>query len=269
MGPEQAVHRSILTMDIEGYSNRANPAQASLRAALYDLAAGCAADAGLDWSEFGIEDAGDSILLFIPATVPPVKLAGPFIRALDDRLAERSRQTSPEYSMRLRVALHHGLVDRDAHGWSGEAINLTARLLDAQPLRDVLKVASRARLAFIVSDDLYRDVIRHQYRTIDTAAYRPVRFDVKQQHGIAGWIFVPGYSNPPTVGGMNRDERQDPDAGGGARHGAGQEGAQQQANPRFPPAPSVGFVVNNNGTFTGDVAGIKNVYGGSADGTGS
>jgi hypothetical protein len=271
MGPEQAIHRSILTMDIEGYSNRSNPAQASLRAALYDLAAASAADAGLDWSEFGIEDAGDSILLFIPAAVPPARLAGSFIRALDERLAERALQTSPEYSMRLRVALHHGLVDQDAHGWSGDAINLTARLLDAQPLRDVLKAANRARLVFIVSDDLYQDVIRHQYRTIDTAAYRPVTFDVKQQRGITGWIFVPGYPNPPTVDGMTREERQ-------AEHSA--PNAPQHPTPHAFPVPPPSLTFNHttnhttqtfNGPVSGGVGGGNNVHlhGSDSAGTGS
>jgi len=266
MGPEQAIHRSIMTMDIEGYSSRGNPAQAALRAALYDLAAACAAEAGLDWPEFGLEDAGDSILLFIPATVPPVRLAGPFVRALNERLAERARQSSPEYSMRLRVALHHGLVARDAHGWSGDAINLTARLLDARPLREALSAATRAHLAFIVSDDLYQDVIRHQYRSIDTAAYRRVSFDVKQQHGLVGWIFVPGYSSPPIDRGTTSDERHDEDPG---------RSAPQNSGHPFPvPPPSLTFNHNTltfNGPVSGGVGGGNNVnvHGDDSDGTGS
>ncbi|MBS2965369.1 adenylate/guanylate cyclase domain-containing protein [Actinocrinis puniceicyclus] len=255
MGPEQAIHRSILAMDIEGFSTRANPVQRSLRSALYELARAAAADAGLEWQGFGVQDAGDSILLFIEPTVPPAQLAGPYLRALVDRLAERTRQVSAEYTMRLRIALHHGLVDADGHGWCGDAVNLTARLLDADTLRQVLKAAGRAQLVFIVSDGLYRDVIRHQYRAIDTAAYRSVSFDVKQQHGIVGWVYVPGYPSPPGLGGEARE--QSPPAG---------PGPQRPSTPAFPAVPSGGFSFTNNGTVNGGVAQVKNVYGDEREG---
>lgn len=254
MEPEQAIHRSIMAMDIEGYSTRGNPAQSSLRAALYDLAQASTDDVGLDWSQFGVQDAGDSILLFIPSTVPPVRLVGTLVRALDDRLAERSRRTSAEYAMRLRVALHYGLVQRDRHGWSGDAVNLTTRLLDAQPLREVLSAATRARLVFIVSDDIYQDVIRHEYRSIDTAAYCPVRFDAKQMRDVVGWVFVPGYPSPPILG-------------SGEKPGAERSSSRaQEERPAATASAPQGFNFTINGDVKGDVAGVKNIYMSGGDG---
>lgn len=248
MGPEQAIHRSVMAMDIEGYSTRPNPVQHSLRAALYDLAEAAAGDAGLEWPQFGVQDAGDSILLFVEPTVPPFRLAGPYLRALDDRLAEHSRQVSAQYSMRLRVALHSGLVNRDAHGWYGDAVNLTARLLDAQPLREVLKTATRAHLAFIASELLYTEVISQHYRTIDTAAYQRVRFAVKHTDGLTGWVYVPGYAAPPELAAAPRQE-----------HSAPEQRQERSAAESFPSAMTGGVAFLNSGNVTvhGDVTDSK------------
>ena len=72
----------------------------------------------------------------------------------------------------------------------------TARLVDAQPLRDTLAAASRAHLAFIVSDEIYRGIIRHEYRFIDASTFRPVRLSLKELDTTA-WVHVPGYPAPP------------------------------------------------------------------------
>ena len=201
MGAESAIHHAVVAIDIEGFSRRTDTVQAELHDAMYAVAEAAAADAWLDWDGFGLEDGGDSILIYIPASVQPVRLAGPFLRALDDRLAQRARRVSQEYSMRWRVAMHHGQVHRDANGWTGDAVNHTARLLDAQPLREILATALRARLAFIASESVYGDVIAQGHDAIDRAAYRRVRFAAKGGGELSGWVCVPGYPTPPQVAG--------------------------------------------------------------------
>jgi len=192
----RSTHVSILVVDIEGYGRRPNPIQASLRTAMYDVVRGAVADCHLPWDEFTALDRGDGILLLVPPATSPVDLAGPLIRALDEGLTEKARMFSAAHAMRLRVALHAGLVEEDTHGWVGEAINTTARLVDAQPLRDTLAAASRAHLAFIVSDEIYRGIIRHEYRFIDASTFRPVRLSRKELDTTA-WVHVPGYPAPP------------------------------------------------------------------------
>jgi class 3 adenylate cyclase len=232
MEPDQAVHYSFVAFDIEGFSTRADPVQSTLRKDLYLVVGAAVADAGLDWDALRHADSGDGMMLYVPASVSPIVLAGPMLRALQDRLAERERRSSAEYAMRLRVALHHGLAQRDAHGWAGDAINLTARLLDGQPVRDALAAAQRANMVVIVSEDLYQTVVRHRYRTIDSAAYRRVTFAVKRD-SLTGWVSVPGYPAPPGIiespvpapagnapGGLPADAQAGPGTGGGidARH---------------------------------------------------
>ncbi len=95
------------------------------------------------------------------------------------------------------MALHQGLVQPDARGWSGDAVNTTFRLVNADPLRQVLTEAISARMVFVVSDEIYQNVVRHGHRTIDPAAYLPMTFRAKHDRVIKAWVMVPGYPAPP------------------------------------------------------------------------
>ncbi|RKT17546.1 hypothetical protein BX285_1923 [Streptomyces sp. 1114.5] len=248
-----AVHHWIVVLDIEGFSTRPNPVQRSLRQAMYEVLRDALAEAGLPDGAVATEDRGDGVLVLVQPQVSPVLLAGALVRALDDCLAEKARIFNEAHALRLRVALHQGLVSRDADGWSGDAVNWTFRLVDAAPLREVLARAGRANLAFIVSDEVYQAVVRHEYRTVDPAAYLPVGFEAK--HGIParGWITVPGYPAPPGL-----------DGGSGPGTGLGPGPAAAPAAPA--PAPGsggapTGGVVFHAGVVHGDqVAGDKNVH---------
>jgi class 3 adenylate cyclase len=198
---------SIVAVDIESFSARSNFQQAILRAEMYEVVKCAARCASLQWNEFLTADRGDGILMLIPPSVSPVRLAGEFITALDQCLAGRADRLTATQAMRMRVALHLGLASLGEQGWSGEAVNLACRLVDARPLRDALKGAAHAHLAFVVFDPVYQAVIRQDYRTIDAAAYLPVRFDAKQFLGSdakqflgsKAWITVPGYASPPGI----------------------------------------------------------------------
>lgn len=196
MGAE-AKHYWILVLDVESFSKRTDPVQRSVRAAMYDVLDEALAHADVEPSDVVAEDRGDGVLMLISSAVPPVKLAGGLIRALNDGLAEKAVMHSAAHALRFRVALHQGLATPDERGWSGDAVNMACRLVDAQPLRDVLKAASEAHLAFITSDEVYQSVIRHGYRTVDPAAYRPLRFGIKGGSELTGWVMVPGLSAPP------------------------------------------------------------------------
>lgn len=197
MAAEDATHHSILALDIEGFTQRDNPAQISLHEAVYDIVDAAARDVGIDPDQIGRADTGDGMLLFFPASIPTATLVGPLLRALGDRLAEHAKRSSAQYALRLRISLHHGLAHRGERGWTGDAVNFACRLVDAQPLRDVLTAAVRANLVFIASDQVYQAVIRHDYRAADPATYRAVTFSVKQLRNIRAWICAPGYPNPP------------------------------------------------------------------------
>src|SRR6266542_5350375 len=103
---------------------------------------------------------------------------------------------------RLRAALHH-LLDHSLthasidpwrreltdHGHSGEDLNTAFRLLDSQPLHACLADAA-GDLAVIVYDAIYQAIVKHGYRGIDPADYRPVTVAAKETNTTA-WVHAP------------------------------------------------------------------------------
>ena len=228
--------QAIVVVDIESFGSRANPFQVSLRRAMREVIRESCGQTHIDWDTVEALDRGDGLILLVPPATSTVTLAGAFVRMLDAMLRERAAMSSDAHRMRLRVALHEGNCQRDETCWVGEAINTACRLVDAQPLRDALAAAPEARMALIVSNEIYQGVIRHDYPLIDAASFGPAVIDAKELTGEKVWISVPGRSFPP-------GRRSEP-----------------------PPAPSSraqhGGIVNQGGaTVLGDqVGGDKTVY---------
>ncbi|WP_052069814.1 hypothetical protein [Streptacidiphilus albus] len=192
-----ALHRWIMVLDVEGFSTLLDPAQGMLREEMYRVLDESQAEAGLAAGDLDVEDRGDGALLVARPDLPPRLLAGRFVRALHDVLQERSQGTDSGHGLRLRLSMHQGLASPDPRGWSGDAVNMAFRLVDCEPLREVLRSAVGAPLVFAVSDTVFHDVIRHSYRSMDPAAYLPADIEVK--HGVRTrvWITVPGCPAPP------------------------------------------------------------------------
>ncbi|MFG1607683.1 hypothetical protein [Actinoplanes sp. NPDC049265] len=225
---------SIVVVDVERFGQRTNPMQASLRAAMYEVVRTAFADVRRD-GEIVRLDRGDGIVMLVPtATADSVTLAGRFVDALDRALREKSRMFSAEHQMRMRVALHQGNCLQDEHGWQGEAINTAARLVDAQELRDALAAAPDAAMALIVSDEIYRGVVRHGYRYIDPASFARITLAKKELHEDA-WISVPGHPSPPLI---RRPERR-----------------SESSGPAAPTTTVYGPQVNNGDYVRGDKVG--------------
>ncbi|PZS27676.1 MAG: hypothetical protein DLM61_16125 [Pseudonocardiales bacterium] len=189
----------IVVVDIEGFSQRSDPVQWSLRRAMYEVLKTAVNDVHLAWADFQPQDRGDGVIMIVGGKVSPVTLAGELVRALESGLAEKEAMYNADHEMRFRVALHEGLVSPDDDGWSGDAINTACRLVDAQPLRDTLAEARRAHVALIVSDSFYQSVIRPGHRSIDPSTFVSIALTIKNLIGITAWIHVPGYPAPPTL----------------------------------------------------------------------
>ncbi|MEU0405970.1 hypothetical protein ABZ318_38380 [Streptomyces sp. NPDC006197] len=214
--PGEATHCWVVVLDIENFSSRPDPIQRSLRTGMYEVLREALVRAGLPADDLVIEDRGDGVLMIVPATVSPIVLAGPFVRALDDELKQKAVVYSTAHAMRFRVALHQGLAARDGEGWSGHAVNTACRLVDAGPLRDVLAAAASSRMVFVVSDEIYQAVVRHGHRSLDPAAYLPMSFRTKHGELIESWVTVPGSPAPPGLpeGAPDRPGPPEPDGPG-------------------------------------------------------
>lgn len=187
------VYRTALAVDIEGSTTRTNRAKAVLREAMYALMAEAMAANGIGDDDLDpLVDRGDSVLALIrPADrVPKTLLLGAVIPHLG-RLLVRHNDRHPEAPLRLRSVVHAGEVHFDRRGQYGEMLDVTFRLLDAPEVKLALRHAA-GPLVLVVSDDLYRSVVRHGYEGIAPLSFAPlvrVRVaDVPRQ----GWLHVPG-----------------------------------------------------------------------------
>lgn len=192
---------AVALVDVEGFGGRPNPVQRQVRDDLYEVVRTALTEAGLDPARIDQEDRGDGILMIDP-DVSVLRLAGKFVRELDDGLREKARTSALIARIRLRVAVHQGMCEHDGEGWVGKAVNTTARLVDAAPLKAALVAADRANLALIVSRQVFDDVIRHDYRSVDSSTFERVALNgpqAKELEGETAWIHVPGYTYPPGV----------------------------------------------------------------------
>ncbi|MEE4544171.1 hypothetical protein V2S66_19605 [Streptomyces sp. V4-01] len=221
----------ILVVDIERFGARPNPVQTFLRRSLYELLESALEEAGIDHRGGARPvDRGDGLFLLLPGSVPKTDLVGLFVARLRTGLRAHAQTSSDAAALRLRVVLHSGEVAWDGRGWVGEDLNTACRMVDHQPLRDTLAAAGDAQLVLGISDGWHRSVLRHDYPQLDTAAFRPVRFDAKEIQDETVWVLVPGYPAPP---GLEHAGTAEPAAAGHpVRHAA----AARSANGAAPPA---------------------------------
>jgi hypothetical protein len=182
------VPRSLVAVDIEGYSRRDNQSQVELREMLRNVCN--EAFRQIKVRPDARQDQGDSFLFLIKPDVAKARLVADLVREIGTALRPCNRNRLPEARMRLRMALHAGDVHLDGTGFGGEAVVAVMRLIDADALRNALKTAPDD-LAVIVSGQLHRDVVAQRYRGIDPADYREVQASCKG-FTQAGWIRVPG-----------------------------------------------------------------------------
>jgi hypothetical protein len=187
------VYRLILAVDLEGSTKRTNPAKGELRRTLYKLM-----DRALAATEIASQhleppaDRGDGMLILIRPhdDVPKTALLGRLIPALTTLLAEHNAAAlDPSLRMRLRVVIHAGDVHLDDWGFYGEELDVAFRLLDAPAVKRTLSTASLSPLVLVISDEIFRAIIRHGY--LDEGQYQPlVRVRVADQQR-RGWVSMP------------------------------------------------------------------------------
>jgi hypothetical protein len=182
-------HRNIVAVDIEDSTARTNTAKGWLRHVMYDLfEAALQASGILEEHMDALIDRGDGVLALIyPVNqAPKTLLLNTFVPTLGRLLGEHNSQ-SPLQLLRMRAAVHAGEVHYDGKGIFGEALDITFRLLDAPEVKSRLS-ETRAPLVLVVSDDIYRSVVRHCYEGIDRDAFQQlVRLRVAGEER-RGWV---------------------------------------------------------------------------------
>ncbi|MFJ8580847.1 hypothetical protein [Micromonospora sp. NPDC093277] len=164
--------RLLVCVDMERYSRRSNLQQYEAQKEFHSLLRGAASAVGLDRMTWSTQQAGDGELAILPRDVPESQVIGRFVPELNRRLRAYNASRVEAARIRLRIAVHQGLVHLDgANGFPGAAVVLVCRLCDARPVKRALAAFPEAGVALVVSTEIFRDVVREYPEEM-----RPERF---------------------------------------------------------------------------------------------
>jgi class 3 adenylate cyclase len=198
-------YRAIVALDIERSTSRPDPVKAELRSKTYELFEAALRQAGINSCHHDrFIDRGDGLLALIhpvdqaPKTVLLNRAVPVLSRLLADYNAGLPQHCQQQRQLRLRVVMHAGEVQYDANGCFGEALDVAFRLLDAARVKRTLREMA-GPLILVVSEDIYRSVIRHGYDGIDLETFHQlVRVQIAGRRH-PGWVHLPGDAMRHTV----------------------------------------------------------------------
>jgi hypothetical protein len=195
---EAGVRKLCIAYDVEHYSQRGTRREYATQRRLSDVLAFAFSEVGLVPGEYEVQEQGDGGLALLPTggTVDEPRLIVGLLNALRTALTELNDDLVEAARVRLRVALHEGVVHPAPHGYVGPAVIEVCRLRDADPVRSAL-ADSNAVLVAVVADGLYHDVLSQGYHGLPGTAFTPVDVHVKAFRARA-WIYLPGASLPGT-----------------------------------------------------------------------
>jgi len=192
MADQEPVHRSLLSVDVEGSGSRDSTASVIFREALFTELRKAFEASGIDWEACTRQDTGDGMIVVAPEGCSKRRLVHPLLPALADGLAHHNRYAGPATRIRVRAAIHAGDLRVDPNGLTGKPKVLLARLLNAQPLRAALATAPESTtVAVLVSDGFHDDVITEGHPGIDPATYAPVQVREKETE-VRAWLHLVG-----------------------------------------------------------------------------
>jgi len=164
-----------------GARTRTDGDRQSIREALFQMTR----DAVRGFPDVQFEDRGDGFLTVVPPDVTTARVISQAVSKMSAALARHNSTQRESAQFKLRLAVNVGPVVSDV-GISGEAIIVTARLVDAPDFKSAL-TRSSASLGVIVSPFVYETVVRHGADPRDAAGYSQVRVEVKESDTRA-WI---------------------------------------------------------------------------------
>lgn len=193
--------RILVCVDMESYSRRDNVLQHRAQSAFTRILNEATAELGLSRVNWQIQQGGDGELAILPAGANERRIVTRLTPIIDRLLREYNTGLAPEAKVRLRVAIHQGLVHLDgANGFPSEAVVHVCRLADAPALKETLRRFRGAAVALIVSDAIFQDVIRH-YRDLRPEQFARVSATIPDKGFDApAWIYVPGENAAQSAG---------------------------------------------------------------------
>jgi hypothetical protein len=173
---------TVILSDVVGFGarTRTDEDRRVIRDALFSMTHTALQDLPDVWSW---DDRGDGLLTVVPPSVPTAKVIAHLHKELPAALEEHNRAHGDSAQIQLRVAISVGPVATDRMGVTGEAIIVTARLVEAQLFKEAMN-DPQVSLGVIVSTFIYESVIRHD---LGLTGYSQINVDVKET-SVSAWV---------------------------------------------------------------------------------
>jgi hypothetical protein len=191
------VERFVVGIDIQRYSARVARRQFVLQQDLDRILGEAAEAAGVSRTRWTRMPAGDGEMAVLPADVDLLAVVRKFVAELDILLTDHNEDHAPETRIRLRVAMHSGVLAPAALGYAGPALIVLQRLLDSTPVRTALRTAREANLAQIISRSVFESAVVPEVGGLRPKQFRKVQVDLpaKDFHE-AAYLYVPNAASP-------------------------------------------------------------------------
>ncbi|WP_328475435.1 hypothetical protein OHA21_19180 [Actinoplanes sp. NBC_00393] len=188
---QDPLFHTILATDVAKSSSRNDDLLLRMRADLRKILIGTLSAQQIDAGALTVLDDGDGFRFLLPATVAaPHALIDPFLSRLGIELRRHRLASSTANRLRLRVALHMGLLfGEDGGSYTGVPLKDCARLLDAPAGRELLDDHPDADMVVLLTDSFHRDVITGG-TSLDPAWFRRIPIRVKETDS-CGWAYLP------------------------------------------------------------------------------
>lgn len=182
----------LIKSDAKEYSSRNEVDQHELQQAIVDVYEEAARRAKLDRTGWTTQSGGDGELAVLPRNELMTQVIDEFPFALCDVLVEHNSSVREAMRLRMRLALHEGLVRPAAGGFAGEGVIVVSRMVDSEISRQALTACPDAVLVLLLSQTLYNEYVRQGHTLAPPEVFREVSISVKAYRDTA-WLLVPGH----------------------------------------------------------------------------
>ncbi|MEH0844162.1 hypothetical protein V6U81_17380 [Micromonospora sp. CPCC 205711] len=188
---EGAAVRLCMAVDVTGYSRRSTAGTEQVQRDLVELLSRVRRGAGVPDSAVRPQPQGDGQFTVLPAGIDESVVISRLVAGLGRQLRALNAGRPTADRLRMRVALHRGLVKPAPNGWVGASAIAVHRILDSPPLRDALTARPAVDFVLGLPDVLFQDVIRHATEPPLPVDFAPVTVELPAKGFVEhGWLHI-------------------------------------------------------------------------------
>lgn len=184
--------RLLLSIDAKGYGSANGRRQHEMQSAIIKVLNESSSAAQVSRDEWECQSGGDGELAILPAGTPENVVVDDFVRKLAESIDGHNEDLKPEARLRLRMAIHHGVVLPAANGYAGMGIVVVSRLADSPQIRAAQAAVPEAGLVVMLSNRVYLDTVAQELTLLRAERLRRVTVRVKEYTDDA-FLYIPGH----------------------------------------------------------------------------